>query len=263
MIKINLLPTHIRERRRVKALALLLAFLLGLEVLGFVAYLWAPVPFSLSAQTHRARDRMTKAEAAEAEVMDLEQQVKDVTARYAAKQNWVRWVEEADKVPEKWIQYFTTLNKYIPSDVVLHGLSLPSGAALTLNGSTRDMMAAMRWYLNMLRCEMVEPFREAVQFTPGAALSPGETPGPADPMAMSVTIRVTLKPEYLDLFTMRVAPPAGVAGGGRAGGMGRGRMGGGPEMGGGQGRGGGPRMGGGRGRGGARGMGGGRGRGGR
>ena len=263
MIKINLLPAHIRERRRVKALALALAFLLALEVLGFAAYLWAPAPFSLVAKTRRARDRQAVAVADEAEVMDLEQQVKDVQARYASKRTWVQWVEEADKVPEKWIKYFNTLNKYLPAEVVLNGLSLPSGGALTLSGSTRDMMAGIRWYLNMLRCEMVQPSADAVQFSPGAAVDSGvETPGAADPMAMPVTIRVVLKPEYLDIFTMAVPTPPEIGagsrgrsmggggrmgGGGARGGGGRGGMGGGPRggpRGGRGGRGGGPRMGG-------------------
>ena len=249
MIKINLLPAHIRERRRVKALALAFAFLLALEVLGFAAYLWAPGPFSLAARTRQARDRQATAVAAEAAVMDLEQQVKDVQARYAAKRTWVQWVEEADKVPEKWIKYFNTLNKYLPAEVVLNGLSLPSGGALTLNGSTRDMMAGIRWYLNMLRCEMVQPSPDAVQFSPGAAADYGaETPGPADPMAMPVSIRVVLKPEYLDIFTMAVPTPPEIGAGTRGGSMGGGRMGGGGGRGGrggmGGGRGGGPRMGG-------------------
>ena len=236
MIKINLLPTHILERRRVRSLAVFLALLLALEVLGLAAYMWAPAPFSIGRQLRRSRDRRTKAEAAEAEVSALEQEVQDVRARYASLATWVNWVDEADKLPEKWIRYFTTLNKYIPAEVVLNGLSLPSGGALTLRGSTRDMMAAVRWYLNMLRCEMVDPSPGSVQFSPGSTQYSPAPGAAANPMAMSVSMRVVLKPEYLDIFTMPVAPPAGIAGGGAARGRGGtrgvrggGRMGGGPR----------------------------------
>jgi len=248
MIKVNLLPAHILERRRVKALAVLLVLILAIEALAFAAYMWAPAPFSIGRQLQRAQDRRAKAEAAEAEVYDLEAEVQAVRARYASLAGWVSWVDEADALPEKWIKYFATLNKYVPGEVVLNGLSPPSGGALTLSGSTRDMMAAVRWYMNMLRCEMVDPSPGSVQFSPGTAQYAGEPGAAADPMAMPVSIRVVLKPEYLDIFTMPVAPPADVGGSGAArgrgsaaGGGGGGRMGGGRGMrggGGGMGRGG-------------------------
>jgi Tfp pilus assembly protein PilN len=257
MIKVNLLPAHILERRRVKTLAVGLLLLLALEVLLLAAYVWAPAPFSIGTQLQRAQDRRATAEAAEAEVYDLEAEVQQVKARYASLGRWVSWVDEADALPEKWIKYFTTLNKYIPANVVINGLSPPSGGALTLSGSTRDMMAAVRWYMNMLRCEMVDPSLGSVQFSPGTAQYTDEPGATAGPMAMPVSIRVVLKPEYLDIFTMPVAPPADVAGGrtarGRgvtAGRGGGGRMGGGGMRGGRGMRGGGPMGRGGRGRGG-------------
>jgi Tfp pilus assembly protein PilN len=240
MIKVNLLPAHILERRRVKTMAVGLILLLAIEVLLFAAYVWAPAPFSIGTQLKRAQDRRATAEAAEAEVYDLEADVQRVRARYAALAGWVSWVEEADALPEKWIKWFTTLNDYIPADVVLNGLSPPSGGTLNLSGSTRDIMSAVRWYMNMLRCEMVDPALGSVQFSPGSAQFTGEPGAAADPMAMPVSISVVLKPEYLDIFTMPVAPPAGAGGGqtARRGGAttrGGGRMGGGGGMRGGRG----------------------------
>ncbi len=249
MIKIQLLPPYIVERRRVKALVALLVFVLVVEVLGFMAYLWAPAPFSLATRRRQAESRRDRALQAQDEVMALEAELAGIQARYSAKQNWMTWVDDADARPAQWVAYYKMLNDYFPADVVVNGLNLPSGNTLNLSGSTSSLMAAARWYLNMLRCEMVSPSPFAVQFSPGAVAS-----GAANPrMQMPVSIAVSLKPEYLDMM-MPVPTPQGV--GGAAGGRGRGRMGGGPGMRGGARRGGGGRGGprGGRGRRGGRGF---------
>ena len=246
MIKIQLLPPYILERRRVKALAILIAFVLIVETLLFAALLWAPVPGSYASKARAAVERRDKAFAEQAAVEELQARVAALEASYGAKQTWVTWVDDADRRPAQWVGYFKLLNKYFPGDVVVHGLNLPSGNTLNLTGSTSDMMAAARWYLNMLRCEMVTPDINAVQFNPGTVAA-----GAANPrMAMPVSVSVSLKPEYLDMM-MPVPTPSGVTAGGRVSG---GRMGGGGGMRGGGGRGGGGmRGGGGRGGGGMRG----------
>ncbi len=247
MIKIQLLPPYIVERRRVKALVALLVFVLIIEVLGLMAYLWAPAPFSLSSQRRAAEERRNKALQAEQEVVALEAERDAIRARYEAKAGWVRWVDDADAKPAQWVAYFTKLVDYFPADVVVNGLSLPSGNTLNLSGSTSDLMAAARWYLNMLRCDVVntELREQAVQFNPGAVAA-----GSANPrMQMPVSISVALRPEFLDVM-MPIARPAAIGGASRRGGT---RMGGGPRGGGGM-RGG-PRGGGGM-RGGPRGGGG-------
>ncbi len=265
MIKINLLPGYIVERRRVKALAILLGFFLLAEVALFVAYIYAPGPWSLNNKLAEAIQRRDKALQAQTEVENLKAEADSVKASYAVKASWVKWVDDADAKPAQWVAYFKTITRYFPADVVVNGLPLPSGTSLNLSGSTNSMMSAARWYLNMLRCEMVAPNANAVTFTPGQ-LAVG-SPNPR--MAMPVSISMQIQPQYLDMM-MPVASPAGVGGGtGRGGGrMGAGPGGGAGRGGGGRGgmggAGGGGRMGGGAaggaGGGGRGGMGGGRGR---
>jgi len=218
MIKIQLLPPYILERRRVKALAILIVSVLVVETLLFAALLWAPVPGSYASKWRAAQERRDKAFAEQVAVEDLQAQVAKVKASYGAKQTWVTWVDEADRRPAQWVGYFKMVNKYFPGDVVVHGLNLPSGNTLNLTGSTSGMMSAARWYLNMLRCEMVAPDINAVQFNPGTVAAGAVNPR----MAMPVSISVSLKPEYLDMM-MPVPMPAGVTTGGRVSG---GRMGG-------------------------------------
>jgi Tfp pilus assembly protein PilN len=227
MIKINLLPPHILERRRVKAIAILLVAVLAIEVLGLMALAWGPIPgVSYASRLKAAEAREAAAVAAENEVIQLEAEVDAIKASYGAKGEVVTWVARADGRPADWVTYFNTLNQYIPADVVLNGLPLPSGTTLNLQGSTSDMMAAVRWYLNMLRCEMVSRDPNAVQFNPGS-LSMGNPK-----MAMPVSMSVVLKPEWTDMM-MAVATPSSIGGGAAT------RRGGGGRMGGGGGRGGG------------------------
>ncbi len=231
MIKINLLPEYIVERRRVKVWIAGLAVLLILEVLILAAYVWGPLPFSLNQRLAKAEKRESDAIAAALEVEAIETETAQVRSRFAAKNSWVRWVNEADKLPAEWVDYLNSINDTIPADVVIHGLQLPSGGVLNLSGSTSDMMAALRWYLNMLRCDIVQPGLQSVQFNPGAqAVTTG---GITDPMAMSVSMTVALKPQAYSVVGRVPAPPAGIAGGATARGRGGGgRMGGSPGAGG-------------------------------
>ena len=251
MIKINLLPGYIIERRRVKTWAMGLAFILLIEIVIFVGYVWAPGPWSLNRKYQEAVARMNKAQNEQAIVEGLQAQAEAVKKSYGEKQTWVTWVDEADAVPAKWVAYFKRITRYFPADVVVNGLPLPSGTTLNLSGSTDSLMSAARWYLNMLRCDMVAPSANAVSFTPGQVAV-----GSANPrMAMPVSISIQLNPDALT-FMIPVAVPAGVAGGrGRGGG----RMGAAPAGGGGRGGGMGGGRGGGMGGGRGGGMGGGRG----
>ena len=223
MIKINLLPGHIVESRRVKALLRVLVVLILAEVAALAAIIWAP-GVSFTARYRQAEAEYADAKARADEVRALTAELQQLQASYAEKATWVQWVDDTDLMPGKWVNYLTNLNMYIPSDVVLNGLSQPSGNNLTLTGFTSDLRAAARWYLNMLRCPMVQPGVNSVSFNTATAGWPGALPvGPIPKMQQAVTVQVTLKPEYVDMLILPVPPgTAGIPGpGGAAGGGGR------------------------------------------
>lgn len=224
MIKINLLPDHILESRRVKALLRVFIFVLLLEVGALAAYVWAPAPFSVTSRHNQAQNRLDDATVRGDEVRALEEEVAQARARYSERASWVQWVEEADRLPDKWVRYFTLLNQYIPEDVVINGFPLPSGNVLNLTGQTSDLASAARWYLNMLRCEMVVNSPDAVSFSTATVGWPGTMPtGSIAKMQQAVTMRILLKPEYLDMLTPAPAPAG--TGLGRTAGTTGGRMG--------------------------------------
>ena len=250
MIKLNLLPKYIIERRRVKAWALMLVAILVIEVVALAAYVWAPLPAplprSLKSRMADAQAEAAKQRAEALKVQELESEIDQIEARFQAKATWVTWTEAADQVPQRWVDYLTAVNELIPADVVIHGLQLPSAGVPNLSASTSDMMSAVRWYLNVLRSDLVQPGLHSVQFNPGQ-MAAQPAAGVTDPMRMSVGMTIALRPEfYQDVFAIP-APPADVDGGAGAGGRGGGRMGRGPGArggGGGGGRGGGMRGGG-------------------
>ncbi len=133
------------------------------------------------------------------------------------------------------------VNKWIPSEVVLNGLALPTAPnILTLQGTTCDARAANRWWHSMLRSELVDPSADptsVVQISNQG--TPGEAATGANPkMAYPVTLTIHVDPKYL---TFLAAPPLPPDMGGTGGGPGRG-SGGGPGAAGGR-PGGGPGMG--------------------
>jgi len=206
MLKVNLLPAHIVESRRIKAsLRVIIAGLVILTAL-LAAYVWAPAPFSLSSRKRAADERLAKATVQESEVLAIDAEAKQVEARYAEKNTWVMWVEEADRIPAKWRRWYNLLNKYVPADVVVSALPAPS-TTLSFTGYTSDLKAAARWYLNMWRCEMVNPAlgEDAVRFSTPTVGWPGERPtGPNPKMQQQVSITIGIRPEFLDML---VPPP--------------------------------------------------------
>ncbi|MCJ7822672.1 MAG: hypothetical protein MUQ26_06290, partial [Armatimonadetes bacterium] len=237
MIKLNLLPKYILERRRVKAWALGMAALLIIELVVLAAYVWGPMPFSLRQKAAKAEAEAAAQLKAAVEVEALDAEILAVNGRFAAKNSWVTWKESADEVPERWVGYLTAVNELIPADVVIHGLQIPSAGVLNLSASTSDMMAAVRWYLNVLRSDLVQPGMQSVQFNPGQ-VSQAPVEGVTNPMQMPVGMTIALRPEFYQDVLAPPARPSDLEGGGAMGGGGGGRMGRAPGAGGG-GRGGG------------------------
>ncbi len=248
MIKINLLPSHILESRRVKSLLRLIVVVLVVITGLLLAYVFGPAPFCLARQERAAEQRLNKSIAAASEVDAIKAEADAIAKASQDVAAWVGWVERADRRPKEWVAWIKLLNKYIPADVVLSSIPQPA-STITLTGYTSDFKAACRWYLNMLRCEMLDGPPDSVRFSTPTTGWP-ETPivGDNPRMKQVVTITLPISQRYLPML-QPIAPPASAGIGGGRGGRAGGRMGGGRGGGGGRRGGGGGPMGGGRGRG--------------
>jgi Tfp pilus assembly protein PilN len=226
MIKINLLPSHILESRRVKAL--LRWIILGLLVIvgALCGYVWGPAPFCLGPQQKAAQERLDKANSDLSAVETTKAEVARVAGQYAETSQWVAWVEEADKKPGQWIAWYNLLRKYIPADVVVTAFPSPS-TNLNFTGYTSDFGAACRWYLNMLRCEMLDGPADSVRFSTNTLGWPAQEPAADNPrMRQPVTISLPISQRYLTMLEQPFPPASAGVGGGRGGAGAGGRMGG-------------------------------------
>jgi len=224
MIKINLLPSHILESRHVKALLRWIVVGLAGITLLLAGYVWGPASICLGPRQKAAQKRLDDATAQWQEVQALQNETQRLTGQYAEMGQWVAWVAEADAKPAQWNAWFDLLRKYVPADVVVNGFPNP-GTSLTLTGYTSDWGAACRWYLNMLRCEMLDGPPESVRFSTPYTGWPAGGPRGSDPMGQQVTISLPISSGYLTMLNPASIPATAGVSGGRTSRASGGRMG--------------------------------------
>jgi len=220
MIKINLLPPHILERRRVKIVAVLMALLLLAT-----AAIMILIVFSLRSQVTSSKEALTKATAEATEVTSIKENADALRGSFQGKSLWVGFVDSADRYPQAWVKWFQRINRWIPDELVINSLPPPNNNILTLQGSTSDYRAANRLWHNLMRCDLLAPSAGPnVTVNP---LMPGPSGGANPRMAYPVTVTMNINGAYTQFMTFGrpQAPPSmgGVAPGAAAGGrMGRG-----------------------------------------
>jgi hypothetical protein len=251
MIKINLLPPHVVERRKVRGLAILLVALLLFEIGGLFFYYSTLVRARNEKQkilqdTTVAADRVTGYQAAAAAELAAAGQVLVN----------VGWYDGIYRNNAKIADSLSKVNEYIYAKMTINSLVL-SGAQVTLQGATKDLDHIASAYLNLLRCPYITPAR-GVTFTPSLGGQPntrvgptGLRPGISGPVrpglagpgrmqgmpnsssltpqttvapiggnpneAVKVTFRITLKPEFALAGGARQSGRPGPAGGGGPG----------------------------------------------
>ena len=156
MIKINLLPPHILEGRRVKIVAIFMGLLVVLCAAAMIIYIWSPAPFSLTKQVTAKKAELVVDKQKKDDADKVNAAAQQMKSSFQAKQTWVDFVTDADRCPRRWAEWFKNLDRWIPNEVVINGLPLPNGNILTLQGTTSDYRAANRWWLSMLRCNMID-----------------------------------------------------------------------------------------------------------
>jgi len=255
MIKINLLPPHVVEKRKVRSLAVLLLALLLVELGGFFFY------YSTLVRTEKAKTALlaeTKAEADE--VRSMQDQAAAEVAAAKPLSDKVGWYDKIYQNNSKIADTLGRINEYLYAKMTVRSISV-NGSQVNLQAATRDLDHVASAYLNLLRSPYITPARQ-VSFSPslrvvsgsadrGAPVTPGAARGtgpgamrqmnpagampgrvqpassqPASPSSanpnelMAVSFSFTLKPEYA-LVGGGGGGSAVPGGGGRGGGAGR------------------------------------------
>lgn len=168
MIKINLLPIHILQRRRVRALFKVFAALLVAEILLLVLYCWAPVPWSLTGRIKKLTGDNEVAKRAEEEVHQIERERDAERGKAVEPKAWVDWYDNSQLANKRWPTIFRYINRYIPDNVVIQEFPVTPGKRVyTFTGATDNPASVVKFYFNLLRC----PNFSNVQY----ALSPSFT----------------------------------------------------------------------------------------
>jgi hypothetical protein len=254
MIKINLLPPHVVEKRKVRSLAVLLLALLLVELGGFFFY------YSTLVRTEKAKNDLYAETKAEADVV-RGMQAQAVAELEAAKPllDKVGWYDKIYQNNGKIADTLGKINEYLYAKMTVRSISV-NGGQVNIQASTKDLDHVASAYLNLLRSPYITPARQVSfspslravspgpanrgapvtpgaargtgpgamrQMNPGGAAMPGRVqPASAQPASsgsanpnelMAVSFSFTLKPEY-----------ALTGGGGSGSGIGTGRPGGRP-----------------------------------
>jgi len=151
MIKLNLLPAHFLERRRVKSLLRLLAVVLVAELalLGFYM-------INLGRQVRAAQANLADATARAQVVLNLESQAQSVRSGISPLTQWTDFADNVARTNQQWAKLLSELNKWVYEKVALSSMSI-SGSQVSLVGATDNMKSVAKYYLTMLNNQMLVP----------------------------------------------------------------------------------------------------------
>lgn len=123
MVKINLLPAFVKERKVVRKLLMLVFILLGLELLGF-AYWYNRV----SKQGYDIGQQLETAKAQAQEVQNLQAQAQSIRAEIEPIKAKTKFIEDTMKFPVQLAQLLDSIRRYTYAKVIYTSLQLGSGA---------------------------------------------------------------------------------------------------------------------------------------
>lgn len=150
MIKINLLPGHVAERRKVRSLAKLVVFALLLEVIG-LSYFVVRLVDKEKQLGEKYKDVHQSAEAVRA----MEKTTQAEQAAAAPYKGAVGWYDSIIQQNAKIADTLVKVNEYIYARLTVRNLSV-NGATVQLAGSTRDIDQVAKAYFNLLRSKYIQ-----------------------------------------------------------------------------------------------------------
>lgn len=146
MIKLNLLPSYILERRKVSLLLKLFAFVIVAELGGlfFMAH-------TLGRQINEEKALLDEAQAEQELVKKTEAEIETVKGETAPEAAWVKFFGEAQVFNAKYATVLEQIARYIYSKSVLQSMSI-NGSSVSISGTIVGTKPFAQFYLNILRC---------------------------------------------------------------------------------------------------------------
>ncbi|MBC7327702.1 hypothetical protein H5T87_06270 [bacterium] len=123
MIKINLLPAYVKERKVVRKLLVLVFILLGLELLGFSFWY-----YTLSSKGYDVGQQLETAKAQAQEVQNLQAEAQRIRGEIEPIKAKTKFIEDAANFPVQIANLLDSIRRYTYAKVTYTSLQLGSGA---------------------------------------------------------------------------------------------------------------------------------------
>ena len=149
MVKINLLPSHVAERRKVKGLFRLLLFVILVQVGLFSFYV-----ANLAKTEKEKQAALTDAKRRADIVRGLEASYQAELTAAGPINSKLAWYDGIYKHNEAFIAPLQKINEYIYSKLTVRRLAL-SGTAVSLDCATSDLGQVATAYLNLYNCPYI------------------------------------------------------------------------------------------------------------
>lgn len=129
MIKINLLPAFVKERKIVRKLLMMVFILLGLELLAF-SYWYNRV----STEGYRVNQELETAKAQAQEVQNLQTEAQNIRAEIEPIKAKTKFIEDTMNFPVKLADLLDSIRRYTYAKVIYTSLQLGSGGGMAGGG---------------------------------------------------------------------------------------------------------------------------------
>ena len=148
MIKINLLPAHILEQRRLRSVIVLVAVVILIEaaILGLVM-----MQYKRMLADEKVELEYWKGRAAQVGQIEGATQITQAETQLYAR--WPQWQANIDNYHEAWADTLTQIARWIYARVQVNSLS-PSPSQVQIVGATESLTTFRTAYLNLLRCPL-------------------------------------------------------------------------------------------------------------
>ena len=148
MIKINLLPAHILERRRLRSVIVLVVVVILIEaaILGLVMMQYKRMLTDKKAELEYWKERAAQV----GQIQSVTTATQGETQLYA---RWPQWQTNIDNYHGAWADTLTQIARWIYARVQVDSLT-PSPSQVQIVGATESLTTFRTAYLNLLRCPL-------------------------------------------------------------------------------------------------------------
>lgn len=149
MIKINLLPKTINQKRAVRQTAALFGVLLVAVIAGGVTY-----SMNLQGQVKQKNVELEQIKAIENQTLEREKQKADLDAKTKPIKEKVDFIKGVLEYNTKFADLYSEVAKWTYEKVMYTSMTCDDGATITMQAQCRSLKDILRYWINMRQCDL-------------------------------------------------------------------------------------------------------------